>query len=254
MSSLLDTDFVQAEDRPMLEAVCAMPLQKQWGSHTQQLVDCDTFYSLVLDEIGGPEITAPACQSDIDLRLAADIVERFPRRLRDFRLVWKEVDMRCEIDLYKHSAPDDLVFPAVEWLVHDETIFEEQLDKKGARFQELPPFYLEMIPCLEALVKTIYNVREHHPVYHVTLGVEKKRETCYLLISNMDTISYAVLERLGEQAHIVDINVRASEKRLDIRVKKGKSTPFPLRSLAPKKHLTEDNEDKNERGAKRRRV
>lgn len=251
--SLLDTDFVQEEDRPMLEAVCAMPLQKQWGTHTQQLVDCGTYYRLVLDEIIGPEVTAPACQSDIDLRLAANIVERFPRRLRDFRFVWKEADMRCEIDLYKHNATGDLVFPAIKWLVHDETVFAELLDKKGAHFQELGASYLEMIPCLEALAKTIYNAREHHPVYYVTLGVEKKHEMCYLLFSNIDTISYAVLERLGEQAHIVDINARACERRLDIRIKKGKSTPFPLRSLAVKKHLGE-KDDKNKRGAKRQRV
>ena len=257
--SLLDTDFLLAKDRDMVREVC-QTVFAGWGDHTQALTDCVRFYTLVLDEIQGPPITAEACESKIDLCLAQTFARRFPRRVRDFRLAWGETSLCLEIDLFKSTTADTgRDFPAIEWLEYDATVFERRLEEERISFQQLPVFWGAIVPCLKAVAKTIYNKAEHHPAFTVTLGIEEDTESCYLLFSHLDQISYAVLERLAEQAHIVDINARAWEGRLDIRVKVGGATPWALRSLAPKKHaaplaLSKSGQDKDKRGGKRRRT
>jgi hypothetical protein len=248
--SLLETDFLLPEDRDMVRRIGEMIL-RAWGDHERSLVDCVTYYTFVLDKIRGSAITDAPCVGNVDLRLAGEIVGLFPGRVRDFRLLWSEDStVSAEFDLYKDGGGDPRTYPDIEWVEHDRTVFERRLEEEKISHLQQPAYWSEVLPVLSALVKTIYNKSQHHPTYGVKLGVEPK--TCVLIFSNMDHINYAVLSRLAEQAHILDITVRAWEKRLDIRIKDGGATPVPDRSLPPKKHK-EQVDDPNTRSAKRQR-
>lgn len=249
--SILDTDFLLSPDKEIVKGITSRVF-RAWGEHTQSLVDCVQYYTLVLEGIRGPAITDPPCQSRIDLRLVCEVVDHFPGQLRDFRLEWGETTFHVEFDLFKHTT-EERVYPDIEWVEYDTTVFERRLEEKRITFLEQPSYWGDILPMLKAIVKTIYNKAKHSPAFEVDLGVEPQTESCFLTFSHMDHVSYAVLSRIAEQSHILDMNVTVWEKRLDIRVKLGKATPWPERSLGPKKHTLVTQQQEEDRPAKRTR-
>lgn len=250
--SIFDTEFLQRQDKPMIQGV-AKRVFREWGEHTQQLTDCVIYYTLVLDEIKSPSNSAPPCESKVDLRLICEVVNQFPSRIRDARFEWGETTFKIEFDLYKHNHTGEKEYPEIEWTEYTSVIFKEKLEEKGITLVSQPPFWGDILPMLNAIVQTIYNKAEYHPTFFVGLGTEPATESCYLTFSNMDRVNYATLARIAEQSHIVDINATAWEKRLDIRVILGKATPWPLRSLGAKKHTDQESLPKQEQPPNKRR-
>lgn len=252
MTSLLNTGFLLPADINMIRCICDRVF-RSWGDHTQTLVDCIDFYTLVLNDVKGPAIDEDPCKSKIDLRLACDVVTSFPGKLKDFRFEWAtDTTLKAEFDLFKHTKTEGFAYPEIEWVEYDPCVFERCLDEQKASFTQMPTYWGDILPMLKAIVKTIYNKAKHHPAFNVRLGVEP--HSCILMFCNMDHVNYAVLSRIAQQSHLMDINTRVWEKRLDIRVKVGKATPWPQRSLGLHKHKDDqDAEDLNLRANKRAR-
>lgn len=225
--SASESSFVEAKDRDAISAIVTA-FYREWGNNSHFLKDAGDYYTLVVEEIKGPDICEEekVCAGKIDLFLARTLVSNYRPKIRDFRFEWKELDMAVEIDIFKHSSTDRKC-PKIEWKLYDPLVWDQQLDAMGMDARQLPAHWNDLNPVCKAIVRTIYNKAEHHPAHCVKVGIEPA--SCYLKLFNLDHIDYAVLEMIAQQSHLVDIRARAWDRRLDIRIKKGPSTPWPDR-------------------------
>jgi hypothetical protein len=224
---ITDATFVEANDKTIIDSIVAA-FYREWGNCKHYLVDAGRYYTLMLEEFAGPDISEKPCSGKIDLFFGETIVKTFRPKVRDFRLEWDQTSLTAVVDIFKDSV-EEYKFPKINWEINDPLVWKNRLDEKHVDSRAVPSYWKDLNPVCETICRIIYNKNEQHPAIHVRLGFEQ--DTVYLLFCNLDFVDYSVLELIAAQSCVVDIKARAWEKRLDIRIKAGKPRNFADRFI-----------------------
>lgn len=242
---ITDAIFVEKEDKEKIDSLVSA-FFRNWGSCKYYLVDNKLYYTLVLDDLAGPNLEDKPCAGPIDLKFASTIVSTFSPAVRDFVLEWKENSLSVRVDIFKFSS-EDYKYPQTEWEIQDPLEWKQRLDEMNVDHRTLPSYWKELNHVCETVAQIVYNKHKERPAIHTRLGFEQ--DGVYLLFCNLDYINYSALELISSHAHVVDMTARVWEKRLDIRIKPGKVSVFADRFVGKEEVTREkrkaDSEDNN---------